>query len=154
MTKRLSAPEDQAGFLSDIIKNLKLTWRLLRDSRVPIWQKLIPPATLLYVISPIDLIPDGLLGLGQLDDVSVVLLGIWGFIQLCPQDVVQEHLAEIMAQMNPWRTAGGEKISAPEQESESPPQVIDVDYEVVEDDEPERDYGAADERESSSKATG
>ena len=144
MTKRLSAPEDQAGFLSDIIKNLKLTWRLLRDSRVPIWQKLIPPATLLYVISPIDFVPDAILGLGQLDDVSVVLLGIWGFIQLCPQD----------AQMNPWRTAGGEKISAPEQESESPPQVIDVDYEVVEDDEPERDYGAADERESSSKATG
>jgi len=130
---------DQAGFLSDIIKNLKLTWRLLRDSRVPIWQKLIPPATLLYVISPIDFVPDAILGLGQLDDVSVVLLGIWGFIQLCPQDVVQEHLAEIMAQ---------------KQESESPPQVIDVDYEVVEDDEPERDYGAADERESSSKATG
>ena len=107
MTKRLSAPEDQAGFLSDIIKNLKLTWRLLRDSRVPIWQKLIPPATLLYVISPIDFVPDAVLGLGQLDDLSIILLGIWGFIQLCPQDVVQEHLERLIAEMNPWRTVDG-----------------------------------------------
>jgi uncharacterized membrane protein YkvA (DUF1232 family) len=139
MTKRLGAPEDQAGFLTNIIKNLRLAWRLFWDSRVPFWQKLIPPATLLYLISPIDIIPDALLGVGQLDDASVVLFGIWAFIQLCPQDVVQEHLERITAQMNPWRTVGGEGISAPEQEPESPPQVIDVDYEVVEDEELERD---------------
>ena len=138
MTKRLSAPEDQAGFLSDIIKNLKLTWRLLRDTRVPIWQKLIPPATLLYVISPIDFVPDAILGLGQLDDLSIILLGIWGFIQLCPQDVVQEHLERLIAEMNPWRTVDGGRISSPEQETESPPQVIDVDYEIIDDQRPER----------------
>jgi uncharacterized membrane protein YkvA (DUF1232 family) len=148
MTKRLSAPEDKAGFLADIIKNLRLAWRLFWDSRVPVWQKLIPPAALLYVLSPIDIIPDAILGLGQLDDLSVIMLGIWGFIQLCPQNIVQEHLEQIAAQMNPWRTVDGEKISAPEREPEAPSQVIDVDYEVVEDEEPERDP-EKDEEESS-----
>ncbi|MCR4405823.1 MAG: DUF1232 domain-containing protein [Anaerolineae bacterium] len=131
MTKRLSAPEEQTGLLTEIIKNLRLAWRLFRDSRVPIWQKLIPPATLLYILSPIDIIPDALLGLGQLDDLSVIMLGIWGFIQLCPQNIVQEHLEQITAQMNPWRTVNGEKTSAPELKSAPPSQVIDVDYEVV-----------------------
>ncbi len=140
MTKRLSAPEDRTGPLSEIIKNLRLTWRLLRDSRVPIWQKLIPPAALLYVLAPIDFVPDAVLGLGQLDDLSIILLGIWGFIQLCPQNVVQEHLERLSIEMNPWRTVNGERISSPEQETESP-QVIDVEYEIIEDQKPEQDGG-------------
>ncbi|MBC7249157.1 MAG: DUF1232 domain-containing protein [Anaerolineae bacterium] len=140
MTKRLSAPEDRTGPLSEIIKNLRLTWRLLRDSRVPIWQKLIPPAALLYVLSPIDFVPDAVLGLGQLDDFSIILLGIWGFIQLCPQNVVQEHLERLSIEMNPWRTVTDERISSPEQETESP-QVIDVEYEIIEDQKPEQDGG-------------
>jgi uncharacterized membrane protein YkvA (DUF1232 family) len=146
MTKRLSSPEEKAGFLPDIIKNLRLAWRLFWDSRVPFWQKLVPPATLLYLLSPIDIIPDTLLGLGQLDDLSVILLGIWAFIQLCPQNIVQEHLEQITAQMSPWRTVDGEKISTPEREPEAPPQVIDADYEMIEDEEPERDTELPDER--------
>lgn len=141
MTKRLSAPEEKTGFLTEAINNLRLAWRLFWDSRVPIWQKLVPPAALLYVLSPIDIIPDAILGLGQLDDLSVIMLGIWGFIQLCPQNIVQEHLERIKAQVNPWRTVDGEKIAAPEKEPAPPPQVIDADYEVVEGEEPELGSG-------------
>lgn len=133
MTKRLGAPEGETGFLGDIVKNIRLAWRLFWDSRVPFWQKLVPPATLLYVLSPFDIIPDALVGLGQLDDFSVILLGIWAFIQICPQNIVQEHLEQIRVQMNPWRTAGDETISAPEREVESSPQVIDAEYEIVDD---------------------
>ena len=75
-----------------IIRQLLLAYRLLRDSRVPAWLKAIPVAGLAYVVFPLDLIADPLLGLGQLDDLAVVLLSIQTFVSLCPQRLVEEHL--------------------------------------------------------------
>jgi len=70
--------------------------------------KLIPPAVLLYLLSPIDLFPDAVLGLGQLDDIAVLMLGIKLFIELCPSEVVREHLRALGARIEEWR--GGEVI--------------------------------------------
>lgn len=51
--------------------------RLMIDRRVPISLKLIPIFTAVYIVSPIDLIPEAvLLGLGFVDDIA---LGIWLF---------------------------------------------------------------------------
>ncbi len=82
---------DQVGGLTQFVRTLRLVWRLLNDSRVPMLSKLIIPAALVYVISPVDLIPDVILGLGQLDDIGVVVLAIAMFIEFCPHDVVEEH---------------------------------------------------------------
>jgi hypothetical protein len=38
------------------------------------------------------------LGLGQLDDLMVILLGLKFFLRLCPQEVVQEHVQSIAAE--------------------------------------------------------
>jgi len=81
--------------VSAITRNLRLIWRLMMDRRVPLSLKMIVPATLLYLISPVDLAPDLFLGLGQLDDVAIVLLGLALFLQLCPRAIVQQHLREI-----------------------------------------------------------
>src|ERR1700737_3253345 len=48
-----------------------------------------------YVVLPIDLIPDFVPVLGQLDDLAVVLLGLDLFIRSAPPDIVEEHLARI-----------------------------------------------------------
>jgi uncharacterized membrane protein YkvA (DUF1232 family) len=48
--------------------------RLLSDPRVPRWRKLALGVLVLYLASPIDLVPDFLPGIGQLDD--AVLLGV------------------------------------------------------------------------------
>jgi uncharacterized membrane protein YkvA (DUF1232 family) len=47
------------------------------------------------VIIPIDIFPDFLPGVGQLDDLAVMLAGLKFFLRLCPPEVVQEHLRAI-----------------------------------------------------------
>jgi hypothetical protein len=54
-------------------ENIRLTWRMLRDPQVAPYAKvLLPVLALIYLISPIDLIPDMILGLGQVDDLGVI----------------------------------------------------------------------------------
>jgi uncharacterized membrane protein YkvA (DUF1232 family) len=71
---------------------VRLYWRLFRDPRVPLWPKALLVAGLLYVASPIDVVPDWLLVLGQLDDLAVFLLAVRAFARGCPPDVVREHV--------------------------------------------------------------
>ena len=75
----------------------KLFSRLIKDSRVAVSPKLIMAGILTYVILPIDLLPDFFIGIGQLDDVAVILAGLKLFLSLCPGEVVQEHLMAIGA---------------------------------------------------------
>jgi len=89
------------GFLSEIITQVRLAWRLLTDREVPTWVKFIPPLALLYLISPVDLLPDPVLGLGQLDDLAIILLGFRLFIEMCPPGVVQRHRDELAGSRPP-----------------------------------------------------
>jgi uncharacterized membrane protein YkvA (DUF1232 family) len=83
----------QGGMFSDLIMRLKLIARLMADRRVNPWVKLLPIGALVYLISPIDLIPGGIAPIiGAVDDVAVVWFGASLFIELCPSDVVQEHM--------------------------------------------------------------
>jgi len=84
-----------ARFFYHLPNFLKLFWRLLLDGRVPPRLKLPLILLLFYVFSPIDLIPDFLLGLGQVDDLVVVFLGLQLFVRLCPPEVVREHVQAI-----------------------------------------------------------
>lgn len=97
--------QQQLGMLKGLIDHGRLVWRLLMDKRVPVYLKALPVASLVYLISPIDFVPDVLLGLGQLDDFAAILIGIETFIKLCPQDVVAEHRAALNGDL-PYTTAG------------------------------------------------
>src|SRR5882762_8540923 len=98
LANRIRAPKDVAEVV-DLIRRLptyiRLVWALLRDGRVPAQQKLILVGIGAYVVLPIDLIPDFVPVLGQLDDLAVVLLGLDLFIRSAPPDIVEEHLAKI-----------------------------------------------------------
>lgn len=80
------------GVLSEMVRQARLVLRLLKDARVPAWPKLIIPGVIVYILSPIDLLPDPILGLGQIDDVAVLFIGLRMFVELCPSDIVREHL--------------------------------------------------------------
>jgi len=76
---------------------VRLFSRLAKDSRVGLGPKLLLAGILAYLIFPIDLLPDFLVGLGQVDDLLVLFLGLKLFLRLCPKAVVQEHVRAIAA---------------------------------------------------------
>ena len=74
----------------ELLDKVKLVWRLFRDDRVSPAVKAIPLLGLVYLIWPVDLLPALFPGLGQLDDIAVLLLASNWFIHACPSDVVEE----------------------------------------------------------------
>lgn len=75
-----------------LLPNLvKLLFRLLSDRRVPLRRKALVGAVLVYVLSPIDLIPDFVTGIGHLDDIVAVSLAVDHLMRGTDESVVLEH---------------------------------------------------------------
>lgn len=86
-----SNPTFRRPSVGEAIGQARLALRLMRDQRVPGWHKLIPALAVLYLFSPIDLLPEALVGpLGVIDDVTIMLLALRAFIHLAPADVVAD----------------------------------------------------------------
>ena len=68
-----------------------LLGRLLRDARVPMAEKALFAGAIIYVISPIDLIPDVFPFIGQVDDLYVVALVLLRLINRTDDSIVREH---------------------------------------------------------------
>ncbi|MCX6018335.1 MAG: YkvA family protein [Chloroflexi bacterium] len=85
----------QLGVLKNLINHARLVLRLMSDPRVPIYLKALPVVALVYLVWPIDFLPDFMPILGQLDDLAAVLVGIETFIALCPQEIVAQIRAEL-----------------------------------------------------------
>ncbi len=91
----------QEGMLRDLVKRIKLILRLMGDSRVNLFLKLLPLASLGYLIWPIDLIPGiALPVIGALDDAAVLWFGVYLFVELCPPEVVQEHMRSLSSNVD------------------------------------------------------
>lgn len=86
--KSLTSPEPSPGFFSSLSKQFKLVFRLLADSRVNFLLKILPLAAFIYLI-----VPDILIG--PIDDAIVLSLGLYTFVELCPEEVVEEHRAAL-----------------------------------------------------------
>ncbi len=84
------------SWLKELVKQAQLSWRLFIDPRVAWGYKIIPVMALLYLLSPVDLIPDIALGLGQLDDIAILFIGLNLFLNFCPTELVEEHQQAIL----------------------------------------------------------
>ncbi len=91
----LPNPAGGLGILTEVIKRFRLAWHLFTDKRVPLWAKAVLPLSWLYVVSPVDFLPDLIPGLGQLDDIGVILLGMALFVKLCPPEIVQNYVNQL-----------------------------------------------------------
>ena len=104
MQRRTGSALAGAGALLDrgTRDQLRLSWRLLRDERVSSLKFALPAFLALYVVSPIDPIPDFLLGLGQVDDLGIIVAGVLLAARLipklAPRNVVDEHLRKMGAE--------------------------------------------------------
>ncbi len=90
-----SAPGARSG-LRDMILALPdlvvLLGRLARDPRVPTGCKIIALLGISYALSPLDLLPDLLLGpLGLLDDLLVVVAALSRILNYVHPDLVRSH---------------------------------------------------------------
>jgi uncharacterized membrane protein YkvA (DUF1232 family) len=65
--------------------------RLARDRRVPLLRRLQLVVLGAYLVSPIDLIPDFIPGIGQLDDAAIAALVLRGLVRSAGPKVVAEH---------------------------------------------------------------
>jgi uncharacterized membrane protein YkvA (DUF1232 family) len=78
---------DIARFIPDCVVLFK---RLLRDPRVPRRAKIVLALLIPYLASPIDLIPDFIPVLGQLDD-ALIVVAVFGYVaRRAGRDVVTE----------------------------------------------------------------
>ena len=75
-------------------RTARVFFALAVDRRVPVYLKLSAVSGLIYVFSPLDVMPD-ISGIGLLDDIVVSLLIMQAFIEAAPRDVVDEHLRRL-----------------------------------------------------------
>jgi uncharacterized membrane protein YkvA (DUF1232 family) len=122
MTKQSSsgtAAQPKAGVLTEILHNAQLAWHLLTDRRVSLLLKLLIPGMMVgYLLWPVDLLPDVIPVVGQLDDLAILALAIKLFIELSPKDIVREYRGEF---------AG----ASPSKEADDS-NTVDAEYRVVE----------------------
>jgi uncharacterized membrane protein YkvA (DUF1232 family) len=89
--KRREARGRMSNFLMFLPNMVKLLGRLLKDTRVPGAEKALFVAAIVYVISPIDFIPDVFPFIGQVDDIYVVALTLLRLINRSDASVVRQH---------------------------------------------------------------
>ena len=79
------------SFLMFLPNMVMLLGRLLKDARVPTAEKALFLAAIVYVISPLDLIPDIFPFIGQVDDLYVVALTLLRLVNRTDESVVRQH---------------------------------------------------------------
>lgn len=97
MPARISSSLQRPGLFLTLLAHVRLAIRLLREPGVPVWIKMVPVLAALYLAWPLDIVPDFLPILGQLDDLGLVLMALEGFLRLCPPAAVAFHRAGLAA---------------------------------------------------------
>jgi uncharacterized membrane protein YkvA (DUF1232 family) len=108
--------------------NLQLiSYRLAADVDGRVTQCQTRAISILYVISPIDILPDVFVGLGQLDDMAILLLGTQLFIAVSPKDIVERIRAEIEGRppSGGWTVSGSQPRDAKGDRSSASDEIID-----------------------------
>ena len=89
-TSKPEARRRMSNFLMFLPNMVKLLGRLLKDARVPTAEKALFVAAIVYVVSPIDFIPDVFPFIGQVDDIYVVALSLLRLINRTDDRVVRQ----------------------------------------------------------------
>jgi uncharacterized membrane protein YkvA (DUF1232 family) len=92
----------QGGVVRNLMNQMKLIFRLMGDKRVSFLAKLVPMGAFAYLLMPADLAPNVVLPvIGMVDDAAILWLGTYIFTELCPPEVVEEHMKALAGNMKP-----------------------------------------------------
>ncbi len=106
MAARVGSWLVKPAMLKVLLQQLRLAVRLMRDPAVPAAIKAIPVLGGAYLIWPIDVLPDLIPVLGQLDDIGVVLAALGLFLRLCPPALVEFHREAMSGRRKPAPAQG------------------------------------------------
>ncbi len=95
--KEIVPDGERGSVFKELTLRIRLIFRLLADRRVNPFYKLLPIGAMVYTIFP-DIL------FGPVDDAILMLIGGYLFIELCPNEIVQEHM-DAMTQVieGEWR---------------------------------------------------
>lgn len=79
------------GALRALLHSARLSWRLVRDPRTPIGNKLFLAAAVVLIVSPVNWIPNFIPILGQMEDLALLALALKLFLKLVPPSLRREH---------------------------------------------------------------
>ena len=113
------------GFWREMWQQIRLVYYLLRDPEVPFYLKLLPFTAVVYLIFPFDLLTDFAPVIGQLDDITILLVGTKIFIELAPPHVVARHMEAIRVQ------DGYGVVNTPAADDLAESIIIDGEHEVI-----------------------
>jgi uncharacterized membrane protein YkvA (DUF1232 family) len=88
---RSGAKRTLMGTMRQLPNFLRMLYGLLTDSRVATTDKLLVGGAILYVLMPLDLIPDFIPFIGEVDDIFVVVLALQRLISHAGRSVVRDH---------------------------------------------------------------
>lgn len=102
---KITSAKNNGGLFQDLTNRIKLILRLMGDKRVNPLVKILPVASLAYLVIP-DLMP------GPIDDAVIIWLSTYLFVELCPPDVVEEHRRAIEGHPPITESSDDRKIAA------------------------------------------
>ena len=88
---RLKAKRRMKNLLMFLPNMIALCGRLLTDRRVPRAEKVLFAGAVLYALMPLDLIPDLIPFVGQIDDTYLIAMTLMRLIKKTDDRVVREH---------------------------------------------------------------
>lgn len=84
-------PSRMKNFLMVIPNLVLLSGRLMVDPRVPAKERILVAGAIVYAIMPLDLIPDMLPFIGQVDDAYLIALTLLRLMAVADPNIVREH---------------------------------------------------------------
>jgi uncharacterized membrane protein YkvA (DUF1232 family) len=88
---RAGAKRTVMGTISEIPNFLRLLYGLITDSRVNAVDKIVVAGAIAYILLPVDVIPDFVPFLGEVDDVFLLILSLQRLISNAGRAVVQAY---------------------------------------------------------------
>jgi len=100
---RTGAKRTVSGYIGELPRFLKLLWGLMTDPRVEMIDKVLVVGAIAYIVTPIDLIPDFIPFLGEVDDIYLLVMALRRLLQNAGRTVLLSHWSgdpAILRQMN------------------------------------------------------
>jgi uncharacterized membrane protein YkvA (DUF1232 family) len=98
---RKGAKRTVASYIGQLPNYLRLLGGLLGDNRVAIVDKLLVGAAIAYIVAPLDLVPEFIPFLGQVDDVYLLVLALQRLMRNAGPRVVMSHWRGTPADLAP-----------------------------------------------------